>query len=304
MICAALEITQHVLGILVALVQLAGEQALQDVVQPVVNLRVQLAEVGDREAENALAGFLRGAGLEHVPPQQQVPENDARREQVGALVGDLEIGLLGAHVVGLAGDDFSLLIGQQATRLGDAEVRQLHVAFKGDEDVLHADVAVDDAQRVPVRIRLGMGIGQATRNAAGDEHREVARQMPVLGGELLEELFEVHAADEFHGDEVLALRFPELVGLDDVRVDQVGDELGFADEVVQEQLLPREVLPDELERHAFDESLRTQLLGLVNDPHATFVELAHNAVVELVLDRERRHGVMVRIGCAKSSARQ
>jgi len=62
---------------------------------------------------------------------------------------DLKIRLFGTHVIGLAGDDFALLIGQKAARLGDAEIGQLHVAFKGDHDVFETHVAVNDASGLP-----------------------------------------------------------------------------------------------------------------------------------------------------------
>ena len=37
----------------------------------------------------------------------------------------------------------------------------------------------------------------------------------------------------------MPLRLAEMIGLDDVGVDQVGDELGLADEVLDEHLLAR-----------------------------------------------------------------
>ena len=55
------------------------------------------------------------------------------------------------------------------------------------------------------------------------------------------ELLQIHAADQFHADETDAVGFAEMVGLDDVRVDQVGDELGLADEILDEHLLAGEI---------------------------------------------------------------
>ena len=62
--------------------------------------------------------------------------------------------------------------------------------------------------------------------------------------QLLGELFQVHAADQFHGDEIDAVGFAQMIGLDNVGVDQVGDQLGFADEVLDELLLVGVVLAD------------------------------------------------------------
>jgi hypothetical protein len=102
--------------------------------------------------------------------------------------------------------------------------------------------------------------------------------------ELAGELFEVHAADQFHADEAHALRLAEMVGLHDVRVNQVGDELGLADEVLDEHLLAREIRADDLDGHA---------LALKN--------LADDFVSKIALYCEQRHAPMVIKLPAKSS---
>ncbi len=107
-------------------------------------------------------------------------QHHAGGKQVGALVGDLEIGLLRAHVIGLARHHFAFLVGQKAARLGDAEVGQLHVAFKGDHDVFETHVAVDNAQRLAVLVGFGVRVGQPARDAAGDEHGQFLRQRRVF----------------------------------------------------------------------------------------------------------------------------
>ena len=51
-------------------------------------------------------------------------------------------GLFGAHVIGLASDDFAFLVGEKTLGLGDAEVGQLHVALAREQHVVRRDVAV------------------------------------------------------------------------------------------------------------------------------------------------------------------
>jgi hypothetical protein len=82
-----------------------------------------------------------------------------------------------------------------------------------------------------------------------------------LVGQLAGELLQIHAADQFHRDETHAVRLAEMIRLDDVRVDQVGDELGLADEILDEHLLAREIGADDLDGHAFDEIARAVLLA-------------------------------------------
>jgi hypothetical protein len=110
--------------------------------------------------------------------------------------------------------------------------------FEGDHDVLEADVAVDDAEQFAVLIAFGvMGVGEAAGDATDDEDGEFERQDAAFLGEVPGELFEVHAADELHGDEEHAAAGAEVIGLNDVGVDEVGDQFGLADEVLDEHLL-------------------------------------------------------------------
>ena len=207
----------------------------------------------------------------------------------------------GTHEIGLAGDDLAFLVGQKPARLGDAEVRHLHVALERDHDVFQTHVAVDDAQRPAVLVGLGVRVGQPARDAADDEDGQFLRQLAFLVGELVRELLQIHAANQFHADETNALGLAEVIGLDDVRVNQVGDELGLADEVLDEHLLAGEIRADDLDGHALDEIARAVLLGLENDAHAAFKNLADDLVTKVALDGEKCHAGMVGNCAAKSS---
>ena len=125
------------------------------------------------------------------------------------------------------------------------------------------------------------------------ENGEFARERALLVRELLHELLEVDAADQLHGDEGHAVRLAKVVRLDDVGMDQVGDELGLADEVLNEHLLAGVVRADDLDGDALDEVARALLLGLIDNTHATLKDLAGDLVAEIVLDVEERHGGMV-----------
>ena len=94
-----------------------------------------------------------------------------------------------------------------------------------------------------------------------------------------------------------------MVGLDDVGVNQIGDQLRFPDEIVDELLLVGVVLADDFNGHAFDEIAGAELLGFIHDAHAAFVNLAHDFVAELVLDGEEGHAEMLNVWLWKSSLR-
>ena len=114
-------------------------------------------------------------------------------------------------------------------------------------------------------------------------------------------MFEVHAADQFHGDEADPIRFAEVIGLNDVGVDQVRDELGFTDEVLDEIRLAGVIGADHLDGDALDEVARAALLGFVNDTHAAFKNLPDDFVPEFVLDGEKGHAAMLEKRVGKSS---
>ena len=90
-------------------------------------------------------------------------------------------------------------------------------------------------------------------------------------------------------DEANAARLAQMVGLDDVGVDQVRHQLGLADEILDEHLLAGVIVPDDLHGDAFDEIARAVLLGFINDAHAALKNFADDFVAELVLDAEQRH---------------
>ena len=159
-------------------------------------------------------------------------------------------------------------------------VRHQHVARR--------DVAVDQLHGRTVVVGLVVRVRQPAADAAGDEHGDLDRQHAVLLVQMLGELLEIHAADEFHRDEVNSLGFAQVVGLDDVRVNEVGHELGFADKILDELLLVGVALADDFDRHALDEVARPVLFGFVNDPHPALEDLPDDLVAELRVNGEER----------------
>ena len=83
--------------------------------------------------------------------REQLPQDDARREHVGARVERVTARLLGAHVPGLAADHVVGHGRRHVVRAGDAEVAQLDLALEADEHVRRRDVAMHDAERLARR---------------------------------------------------------------------------------------------------------------------------------------------------------
>ena len=116
------------------------------------------------------------------------------------------------------------------------------------------------------------------------------------------ELLQVDAVDQFHADEIKPARLAQMVGLDDVGMDQVRHQFGLADEILDELFLVGVILADDLHGHALDEIARAVLLGFVNDAHAALENLAHDFVAELVLyGKQRCHAPILKHCRGKSS---
>jgi hypothetical protein len=196
------------------------------------------------------------------------------REHVAAGVRGHVLGLLGRHVLRLAHEDLAFLVLHQVAGLGDAEVRDLDLALGGDHEVLGGDVAVDDAQRGAVLVALRVRVFEAAADAGDDERAQLVRDLLAQLDVAVHELLNVDAVHELHRDVVLVADAAQLVDLDDVLVDQVGDELGLADEHVDEVPVARELLADGLDRDGFFEPFGAEQVGLVDGAHAAVGDLA------------------------------
>ncbi len=125
-----------------------------------------------------------------------VEQGGAQGPDVAGGRGHLTGRHLGREVGRGAGDQAGL--GQRGVRLGarDAEVRELHLAALGDEDVRRLHVAVDDARGV----RRGQGVGRLPEDGGGQVGRECS--VPL------------HQARQGHALDVLHHQ-PALVALGD-----------------------------------------------------------------------------------------
>src|SRR5204862_2246277 len=94
-------------------------------------------------------------------------------------------------------------------------------------------------------------------------------------------------------DKINAARFAQMIRLDDIGVDQVGYEFGFANKIINELLLVCVILANHFDSNAFDEAARAQLLGFVHHAHPALKDLANDLVMKLVLHGKQGHDAMV-----------
>ena len=186
-----------------------------------------------------LAGERRLAGHHLV-------HHDAERVEVAARVGLRALGLLGREVRRGAHDRAGLgevRLGGRVHGPGDAEVGDLHLAVRTDQDVGRLDVAVGEPGLVGEPERGG-DLGGDLGGLLGGE--------PLVG---LQDLGERATLHVLHRDEVGAFVLAPVVDVDDVGVAEVGGGLGLAAEALDEVGVDRELGEQDLDRDLAVEQL-------------------------------------------------
>jgi elongation factor G len=267
--------------VLVALVGDLGQGAVEDGDQPlrqradvVLRRREGLVDdaVGDHREVVAAEGLLAG---------QHLVEDDAQGEDVGPVVDVAPLDLLRRHVVGGA-QELPVVGEVRGVEPRDAEVGELDPPLAGDEDVGGLDVAVHHP--------LGVGVLQGL----GDLPDDVADALEVHRRFAPQQLLEVGAADELHGDEGGAVLVDHVVDGNDVGVGEDAGALRLADEALPAlaQLLVLH-LPDAegLERHQpADEGV----LGQIHHPHRTLADLVEDLIPAEPCRGRCNHGLIRR----------
>ena len=274
------QVRPQLLGRAVAVVRVLGHRLHDDGLERRRHRRVHLPGKGRH-----VAHMFRGHGDGRVAGEGRAPdghlvEHHSEGVDVAARVHPLALGLLGREVGGRAHDGAGLsqaLLGVHGP--GDAEVRDLDVPLRGDQDVARLHVAVDH----PVPVREGERGGHAGTDG-GDLARRHALGIAQDGGER-------PALDVLHDDEVGAVVLPPVEDRDDVGVGQVGGGLGFPAEALDEGAVDGELREEHLERHR---SLELAVHGAVDLRHPAAGDQVGQLVATGVHPRrlDRFHGAL------------
>jgi hypothetical protein len=137
------------------------------------------------------------------------------------------------------------------------------MAALGHKDIGGLNVAVDDP--------FGMCGVQCVGNFNRQTDQEVA-----LKGLSVDTMLQCRTVQKLHGDEWLAVFLADFIDGADVGMVQGGGCLSFALEAGQGQRIFDYVIRQKLQG---DKSVKTDVLGLVDNAHATAAQLLDDAVV-------------------------
>ena len=206
--------------------------------------------------------------------REALPEDHAERVEVAPSIDLLSACLLGGHVPELALEDASLLVDEACAR--DPEVRDLHDALVGEEDVLRRDVTMDDVERRTALVALLVCVVEALRRLGDDPRRDPWRDARCSALRRAHEMAEVASLDVLHREDVPVVALVgELVDLDDVGVVQACRELRLVDEHRAKATRRRVRGQDALDDDDLVGALGTTLLGEEDLRHPARPEPAH-----------------------------
>jgi hypothetical protein len=157
---------------------------------------------------------------------------------------------------------------------------------------------MDDGQRLAQGVGLGVRVGQAAAEAADDENGEIDGHPAPQQLVPRQELLQVHPVHILHHHEILAGNGAQVVGLDDVGVDEVGHQARFPHKVRLELGHGRETLLDDLDGDELAKVPHAGLVGLVDNAHPALGDLADQpvsyAVHDVALD-SHPNGILARM---------
>jgi hypothetical protein len=233
---------------------------------------------------------LLGDGPQHLDlilaPEQplvggQLVEQDAEAEHVAALVERPALALLRAHVGVLAGQHPGQALGLPvaARRLGDPEVEHLHLAAEAHQDVLRADVAVDDLERHAVQVAHAVGVMQAQAGVHDHAQRRCPAQLAARLVDALDQLRDGRPGDILHDHGQRLVDQPDVEHVDEVGMVEARPEPRLVVEHLHEGLVVGPVRQDGLEGHQPVEDSRASLDGEVDLGHSPGGDLPHQDVI-------------------------
>jgi hypothetical protein len=218
------------------------------------------------------------SGVEALAAEHLI-EEDADGEDVGTVVdGGGCRQLLRGHIGDFALGHADLGVMVEEIGAGDAEIDDLDPSLVGDEDVVRAEVAVHDMERLLLEVTERMGVLHGLADL-GDDHQRMfhaERVVEFLGA--AQHTVQILAEEIFHGDEVAAALITEIVDLHDVLMLQQGGQLGLGDEMGHHLRVVGIMRQEFFYHHQFGKALGAREAAPVDFGHAADADAVEQGV--------------------------
>src|SRR5690606_23003352 len=129
------QIAAEIARALIAARGIRGERPIHDGLELGRNPGVELAKGRHVRLLHHANGLVVALSQEQPSTREELPEDDADREDVGARVYRLPLSRLRRQIAELALDDAGLAVLELAVRFGEPEVHDLHLPVPRDEHV-------------------------------------------------------------------------------------------------------------------------------------------------------------------------
>ncbi len=205
-------------------------------------------DLRDRHGAHAAQRVVVGHAAEQGAAGEGLVQDDAEREQIGAVIELARAGqALRRHVRELALDHAAGGAMRLHRRAHDAEVDQLDRAGHREHHVLRRDVAVHHAQRLAVDVAQAVGVLERGGHAHTHVHRGLDRQRPIPEHTRADHIEQGVAVDVFERQVVTAVDRAHLVGLRQVRMRTLERDASLGQEELDVLVIAIEVALDALD---------------------------------------------------------
>ncbi len=266
-----LEIAPHLAGASVTMLAVGGQGLLEDPFEGG-------GQIGTMTPQRSDLRFLHPADhLDEVPrsfvgsyPGQEFVTGHPEPKEIDPPIHPFGVEhLLRGHV-----EEFPLgPVRHQGTGerrvLGDPEIDEFHPPLQREEDVLRANVPMDEAGGTPVEVASAMDVIERATDRGPDLQDDRNGDLDLPPSAQPNHLVEPEPLDILHHDVVASLFPTEIVDMDDVRVVQEGQDPDLPEEDLPESFVLRVFGTNDLEGHLAADSPLPHLFGEQHLSHHT-----------------------------------
>ena len=207
--------------------------------------------------------FFAGVGLKRRLPREHVVKHQAQRIEVTSDRYFATFQLFRGHVRGRAGADILITRRKIGREAGESEVGDADGAAPVNHHVVRLEVAVEHPFVV----------------GGGQSHTKLPRNLDglVLGKapDLSNQSGQILAVNVLHGEEVLALNFPDVIDPADVGMRNLAGHADLIVEALEPARMIGQIPRQKLQGHRLAEF---QIVGSVDFAHAAFAQQSDDAI--------------------------